>query len=252
LPMRPPSQLLGTWRFQSLVFGLLYAVDRKDRLKVIKGILIRNLIKLPDEDYVLRTPVGTFHCVDAASAYQFAPNWEVKVKEVIRRYHSGLFVDVGANIGYYSVMAGRQGNRVMAIEPNSRAYACLADNVVQNINADSSETYRAVAWSHDGLVRFTEDDYSDTSRVSTKGNRLVRAVSLDSILHGATPSLIKIDAEGSELQVMQGASKTLQSKRPAVIFESLDVSRLSSSIDYLTGLGYQRFRRLDESNTLAE
>ena len=250
--MRPPSQLLGTWRFQSLVFGLLYAVDRRDRLKVIKGILTTNLIKLPDKDYTLRTPVGTFHCVDAASAYQFAPNWEVKVKEVVRGYHDGLFVDVGANIGFYSVMAGRQGNRVVAIEPNSKAYSCLADNVMKNIDVAACETYHAVAWSRDGLVRFTEDDYSDTSRVSTEGKRLVRAVSLDSILRGATPSLIKIDAEGSELQVMQGASKTLQSKRPAVIFEFLDESKLSSSIDYLTGLGYQRFRRLDESNTLAE
>ncbi len=235
-----------------MVFGLLYAVDGRDRLKVVKGVLARNLIDLTDQDYNLRTPVGTFHCVDAASAYQFSPNWEVKVKEAVRRYRDGLFVDVGANMGFYSVMAGRQGNRVMAIEPNPKAYSCLVDNVTKNLGAGASETYNAVAWSNDGTVRLLEGGYSDTSRVSAEGKRLVRAVSLDSLLRGAAPSLIKIDAEGSELQVLQGARRTLESKNPAIIFEYLNEPSLSSSIDYLTGLGYRRFSRLDESNTLAE
>ena len=161
-------------------------------------------------------------------------------------------MDVGANMGFYSVMAGRQGNRVVAIEPNSKAFSCLVENITQNIKAGGFETYEAVAWSHDGRVAFTEANYSDTSRVSTKGNKLVRAISLDSILRGRAPSLIKIDAEGSELAVMRGATTTLQSKRPAIIFESLDESKLSPAVEYLTGLGYRRFTRLDESNTLAE
>ncbi len=235
-----------------MVFGLLYAVDGRDRLKVVKGVLTTNLVRLQDEDYTLVTPMGTFHCADAASAYQFSPNWEMRVKEVVRRYRDGLFVDVGANIGYYSVMAGKQGNRVMSIEPNSKAYSCLGDNLRKNLNPGRSETYNAVAWSSDGLVRFTEGEYADTSRVSAQGERVVRAISLDSLLRGTAPSLVKIDAEGSELQVLRGARETLKSEHPAIIFEYLDESRLLSATEFLTAMGYKAFKRLDESNTLAE
>jgi hypothetical protein len=76
----------------------------------------------------------------------------------------------------------------------------------------------------------------------------VRTERLDDVLaHGPAPTLIKIDVEGAELGVMQGAVETLQRHRPFVLFEhgaggaDLYGTRPTQVFDLLEGVGLRIF-----------
>jgi FkbM family methyltransferase len=78
----------------------------------------------------------------------------------------------------------------------------------------------------------------------------VRVRRLDSILHmgeAPPPSLVKIDVEGAELRVLQGALGILRDYRPEIFVEVYSVALLELCADFLTNDGY-RVERLDDDS----
>ena len=124
-----------------------------------------------------------------------------------------LFVDVGANVGVYSVLAGGAcGARTIACEPIGQALRDLRRNVALNDLGNRVEIRNCAVGAAPGTVRMTDD--SDTmNRVvegASGGGVDVPVMTLDAILDGRTPTLIKIDVEGYEEQVLAGAEATLR------------------------------------------
>ena len=134
-----------------------------------------------------------------------------------------LFIDVGANAGLFSVIAAKcvgPAGRVVSVEPSPGTAALLrrqiALNQLENVvvvqcgisSAEGELTLNEVAGGHDAFNSFTTPiaggDYTAVT---------VPVRSLDSIvrkeLDGRTPSLIKIDTEGWELEVFKGAAGLL-------------------------------------------
>lgn len=240
--MRPLTQVAGLWRIGSTIAAMRYADG--DRLKFLKGIVT----DAPRTRYKLKTPWGEFVCPDVASAYQFEPSWEVEVKREIEKLHDGLFLDIGANIGFYSVLAGKRGNNVIAVEPNWDAYDCLSDNLVANLYS-GFDSWPFAAWDRCTYVRLTTKDNTDISKVNPTHGDLVPAWDMDSLLGERKPSLIKIDVEGSEWNVLRGMEKTLRC-RPKIIFEALDEPHLLLCTMLLKPIGYS-VKALDSTNYLA-
>jgi len=124
-----------------------------------------------------------------------------------------LFVDVGANIGSYTVLASKVvGANSFAIEPVPETYQRLCRNI--NINDISLlvDSRCCAAGKNHGLIKFSSD--MDTTNQVVDGNYLgnsmeVPVESLDHILEKLQPTLIKIDVEGFEPEVIEGARKTL-------------------------------------------
>ena len=136
-------------------------------------------------------------------------------------------IDVGAMIGdhtaTYSRLVGPKG-RVLAFEPNAAAYACLSYNshMLQHPNvmpfffALGAQRGKATMnrLHNVGASYLTQDFIADED--------VVDVLTLDSAMEAVTVppiSLIKIDAEGYEPFVLQGARNTIKAHAPAIYYE---------------------------------
>lgn len=138
------------------------------------------------------------------------------------------FVDVGANVGAYTILASKVvGSASIAFEPLPATVDRLRDQVQIN-RIETLVDVRNMGVGHErGALHFTND--GDTvNRVSPEGeapNTTRVAVStLDDELLGDESYLLKIDVEGFEFNVIQGAARTLSSGNVAAIIIELNES----------------------------
>ena len=136
---------------------------------------------------------------------------------------SDLFIDIGANVGVYTVLAaGEVGARTIAIEPIPATFAYLLQNISINEIQDRVTAQNIGLGAEQGTVRFTES-LDTVNHVATAGepNTIEVAVNkLDAIARDKPPALLKIDVEGFETEVINGGEETLRSPRlKAVIIE---------------------------------
>jgi FkbM family methyltransferase len=133
-----------------------------------------------------------------------------------------LLVDVGANIGAYVVLGGGVvGARCIACEPVPAAFAALTENIKLNGIMDRVEAHSIGVGREAGVLTFSTDEDSvnhvigrwDTDPLT--GRVDVPVKSLDDILVGLDPALIKVDVEGFEKEVVAGASEVLS--RPSLL-----------------------------------
>ena len=189
--------------------------------------LLRGGHRLSTGGYTFKNSVGEFYAPDFAGLYQWGDWWENKVKKIVGAVRNGLFVDIGANIGFYSAMALKNGNKVIALEPNVKAFQALSKN------APRAELYPFAAWHQDGIIRFTEGKHTDVSHISDTGD-IIPCRKIDSLLKGRMPDLVKIDVEGAEFQVLEGMTETLRNgKSMKIIFEALSDAKLRLCSAYL-------------------
>lgn len=178
------------------------------------------------------------------------------------------FWDIGANIGWTSLPAARivsPNGKIIAIEPSLGNLALLkrhislneCENIVTVIEA-------AVCEQHGGSVTFSlveggkspcnslmfsEDVNGDTPQAIKQV--IVPAISLDGLLaeQQRYPKLVKIDVEGAELKVIQGATQLLSSESAPILllavhpFWQATPKDCQTIVHLLTGWGYQIFNR---------
>lgn len=138
-----------------------------------------------------------------------------------------LFVDVGANVGSYTVLAsGATGARTLSFEPIAATFASLLRNVAANGLGERVTCHNLGLGARDEVLRFTAGQ--DTkNRVATgpggAGTVEVPVRRLDDILDGAVPRVAKIDVEGWEAEVIAGMPATLRNPGlAAIVMETND------------------------------
>lgn len=168
----------------------------------------------------------------------------------------GRFVDVGANVGYFSLLAARRvgpAGRVYAFEPVEPTRRALERNL--GLNRAANVTVRPEALSdRAGEVSFFvgPDDHRGTSSLrplEDAGNRVtVPQARLDDLLPpGERIDVIKIDVEGAEHLALAGMVGCLRRDRPSLVVEVTDkfLREMGSSAGqlcgFLSGLGYRMF-----------
>lgn len=125
-------------------------------------------------------------------------------------------VDVGASLGYYTLRAadliGDEG-RVYAFEPEGSRYDALRESIEIN---DLKENVTV----SDRPVADTSDEINIRERTGQEEwtTRTAEAVTLDDVVE-STPDLIKIDCEGLEYHVLEGARKLVERNRPDIFCE---------------------------------
>lgn len=143
----------------------------------------------------------------------------------------GIFIDVGANLGIHALAAWRAMNRtglIFAVEANSGLFDLLQKSTQLNGAQSVVRTVRAAAWSHDGELAFSFE--AEQHRVGAvrlenavnygSGESKVKAIAIDSLEFDRSKlNLIKIDVEGREPFVIEGAQKTIRQSQCAVICE---------------------------------
>ena len=125
-----------------------------------------------------------------------------------------LFIDVGANDGSYTILAGAvKKAKVFSFEPIPSTFQRLIRNVRLNNIEDRVQGRNIGLSDKKGKLQFTTTNNTD-NRVLSKNEKdqnsiEVDVLTLDMVLEKESPSLIKIDVEGFETPVIHGAEKTL-------------------------------------------
>jgi FkbM family methyltransferase len=185
--------------------------------------------------------------------------------------HPGsTFVDVGANVGYFTLLAASLGARVVAYEPTPSVFARLRENVDLN-GFEHAELVNAAVMDKPGTLslHLSGDDPEANSLFGHDAHSLhVLAVSLDQDLAARGidhVDLLKIDAEGAEPFVLDGATRLLSSLHPPAIlievnaytlncagFQPSDIlSRLESHGYQHTEIQTETYKGSSSSNILA-
>jgi FkbM family methyltransferase len=198
----------------------------------------------------------------------FQGDVEPEVQVALGKYlRLGMTVyDIGANIGFFSLLAARlvgATGRVTAFEADPEIAARLRDNVERNKDAPISVEEKAV-WSSSNPVFFARADAAvspdrglghvidnDAER-SAPGTIRVEAVSVDECVHkSGAPDFIKCDVEGAEVEVFRGAEKLLNERRPIILCEMHGDKNRQTLLKMFENLGY-RCEPCGENHVLAQ
>jgi FkbM family methyltransferase len=168
----------------------------------------------------------------------------------------GVVVDVGANVGYFSMLArsivGPNG-KVFAFEPEPNNIKALRQNIYLN-KFENVYPYPIALNSRKGITEFyTSVDDSRHSLIKSKYHNSTVTVTMDKLdnLGPFHINLLKVDTGGSELEVLKGAENTIHvSPQINIIIEvSLEGTHSVRDLwDYLKFLGMQFFYIIDDSN----
>jgi len=125
--------------------------------------------------------------------------------------HPGdLFIDVGANIGSYAILAAESGAEVIALEPAPDTYALLLENIA--LNGYPVRAILAAAGAQAGVARFTSGQDS-VNRFDSQGSASTNVVTIDSLIGDRVVTGMKVDVEGFEIEVLQGCERALSEHR---------------------------------------
>lgn len=138
------------------------------------------------------------------------------------------FVDVGANVGVYSILAGSTGARVLAVEPVPDTYQVLLDNIYLNRLQENVTAKNVGAGSTRTQLTFSTNKGATNhvlpAQAADQEGLVVEVEPLDALAEHAT--LLKIDVEGYETEVLNGADRHLLSpKLQAIIVELNGLSK---------------------------
>jgi FkbM family methyltransferase len=131
----------------------------------------------------------------------------------------GTFLDLGANVGQYSIPLAKRFERVIAVEPNPLALKVLHRNVQLNGLRNVTIVAKAVSPYH-GSVQLHEGRFLTTwSTVpSSLPSVSVEAITLDELLEESGPlDLLKIDVEDAELEILRSLKGSLEKVSQVVI-----------------------------------
>ena len=158
----------------------------------------------------------------------------------------GLFVDVGANVGTYTIWAAELGAEVIALEPAADTFRLLEENIA--LNGYRVTAVRAAAGDHCGSARFTAGLDAGNS-LAPDGPVVTELITVDSVIGDRRVAGMKVDVEGFELDVLRGAASALAGRRIGLIqIEWNEMSRFTMGTDrrpvaeLLSGYGYRLYR----------
>jgi FkbM family methyltransferase len=169
--------------------------------------------------HVGRSRMWADHAFDS-SVFSFH-GWPVRWNDmqVWRRHlHQGdLFVDVGANIGAYTLWAAEGEAEVIALEPNGPACGRLREHVELNEYGNRVTVICAAAGAASGTARMTDSLGAANHLILNDGGGDVRVEAIDDIVGTRRVAGMKVDVEGAERLVLQGAERALKERRIALL-----------------------------------
>jgi FkbM family methyltransferase len=165
----------------------------------------------------------------------------------------GDFLDVGANIGYYSLYMAPVVRRVFSFEPDPRNYAPLEANAH---SAGNIFIQKKALSSHMGAVQLELGGESSVSKLATDPGRpegktvTVEVTTLDAFARSQADLLvtgIKLDTEGHELPILRSGMETIRRDQPLVLTELMrwpgqgGDREFEDLSEFATALGYSLF-----------
>jgi FkbM family methyltransferase len=203
------------------VYGVLRDVWQHPANRGRRGRQVAHAVRFQLNGRVLgrrtRTPIGErswmwaeLHKTGSSRVvYANPPDWPEMLVWRQRLRPGDLFVDVGANAGAYAVYVAELGAQVVAVEPQPELVRLLRDNLA--LNGIDAEVHQVALADAPGVLHFAADDAE--GRIDASGGLEVRADTLDAVLGDRHAAGVKVDVEGFERLVLEGARRALAERR---------------------------------------
>ena len=158
--------------------------------------------------------------------------WEKKLYDIYKNIlkHEDIAIDVGGYIDSHSLPMSRFCNKVFVFEPNAELHKCIEQNIELN-HIDNIILSNSAIGLESKVVKFFERD-DGTSRISNRDilgrPKEINTYSLDNsinILDSEIIKLIKIDVEGHEYEVLEGAKNIIEKHKPQILIETFKNKR---------------------------
>ena len=167
-------------------------------------------------------------------------SWELPIEDWLMQNLKAddVFFDIGANVGFYSLLAQALGARVYAFEPTPSTFQILQRNAPDVILVPKA------LMAKEGIIPFSDKGVGvGTNTAHVQGTEpsliTVDATTLDTYCReqSVQPTVLKIDVEGAERETLEGAQHTFSALHPTLIIETKN----DETIDFVCSLGYRAF-----------
>lgn len=188
----------------------------------------KNIIKL--NNYSLIIPDDMMWAFTSGDYYE--RNVIYFLDKIVKMYKQPVLFDVGANYGYYSLRYSEVCKQVFSFEPVTNTYTILCQNIkinsIVNITtiksglSDIAEEKTINLYSSSANNSVFERKIPLEHPLKKIGSELITLQVIDDLVNSAQilpPDIIKIDVEGSELNVLKGAKNTILMHRPTILIE---------------------------------
>jgi FkbM family methyltransferase len=217
--------------------------------------ITNNWTYLKFDDNLLLTVEASFKSIVTAVLLAQEDWFEVEMEMWRDEIKSGMTViDVGANVGVYTFSAANrvgENGKVIAVEPFSKCVECLEETRKIN-NLQWVEICAGAAGESNKTVKLSLHQASELNEIIKDGSDItgnyeeVECFTLDSLVEKHQLSIVhwlKLDAEGNEIEVLQGSSRILSEFKPHILYENI-AGIHSSNIpvaEFLLSIGYELF-----------
>jgi len=173
---------------------------------------------------------------------RYEPEQEKVLVDLLKK--SNVFWDVGAHVGWYSMLAAKNIKQgcIHCFEPNPDNIKFIKQHI--NINQFNNIHHHSYALSSTiGEKKF--DAKQQQGSLSDNGNLTVTTITADQFIsnytdlsHEIVPDLIKVDIEGAELEFLKGAINLLSEQKPTLVLSAHGYKKRDLCIEFLNSIDY--------------
>ncbi len=210
----------------------------------------------PDQIYLLKFKDSEFLCTGCGSwsthALYTSFAMEKQIREKWWNIQKGDYVfDIGSHYGSYTLTALAQGAEfVISVDPDRISFFDLETNLILNSFSQKCFHMNYMLGKEPGISDFYPISHSNRKEGDRIESRLVTTVdSIKTMLVLPKLDWIKIDVEGMELDVLEGAKETLQQFKPKLLIENHEcfVPGITDKVkSFLIPFGYTEERDTSE------
>jgi FkbM family methyltransferase len=171
----------------------------------------------------------------------YEKNVEYWLLEIAKLFPTSIFLDIGANYGYYSLKMSKYFEKIISIEPVDSTFRILKSNIkknkIKNIEAfqiclsDSNEIVKFNLYNAPGCNSLIDRKIPEKGQLKKIRDFEIKPEVLDFWIskdYNFKNSVIKLDVEGAELQVLKGSKEFIISNLPTIFFEYSDSTSLDA------------------------
>ena len=240
-----------------VVLGIVYMTKRLNFPRFFKFYLFQALRgkklmasgRLKKSGLLMNLDIGNFV---EYMIYMYGEHDEEWIKKIINYVRGKTFVDIGANVGIYSLSFFKDAKKIYAFEPESRNYSRFLGNIKLNSISNIEVIRKAVSSSNRKSKLFIDKVDQGRHSLISAGEDFVEVSSttLDSFVQKnniRNIGLIKVDAEGAEMKVLQGALKTMRKYHTPMLVEvnsptlGISASYPEEIFSFMEKLGYSGY-----------